>query len=386
MRRHILLLVNVDWFVVSHRLNLIEAAVKSGSKVTVVCGTTDVEHLKRIQHVGADYFSIKFDRSSFKISNIIMILIQLWRVFWRLKPDVVHAVTLVPIFCAGLLSFFHGRGCKFIYAFAGMGSIFVDPRNDSEIIVRLRHQMQKWLLLKFIGAFSGDFIVQNADDRQLLQRCLCGGDVNRIHLFRGSGVDLKVFRPRSRKKKTSKFCVGMISRLLVDKGIREYLAAVNILAEMKMEIEFLLMGDVDPGNPTSLAEKEVANLQRNRQLNWLGHVTNSSSLYQDLDLVVLPSYREGMPKTLLEAAACGLPVVTTDTVGCRDAIIPGKTGLLVPPRDPLALADSIKFFALNPMKAAKFGRDGRKFAEANFDQGIVISQHLRLYAGLGDRS
>lgn len=382
MKRHILLLVNVDWFVVSHRLNLIQAIVKSGSKVTVVCGTTDVVYQKQIQDVGADYISIKFERGSLRLSNLVKIFTQIFKVLQIVKPDVVHAVTVVPIFCTGLLSFFYGRGCKFIYAFSGMGSIFVDPSGGKKLGNRQKYRPLRWFLLRLIGVFRGDFIVQNEEDRRLLRSYLCSNNGNRIHLFKGSGVDLKLLRPRNGSKQAVTFSVGMISRLLVDKGIKEYLAAIDTLTDMPIKIEFFLMGDLDPGNPTSLTEKERENLAHNRQLKWLGHIKDIASIYRHLDLVVLPSYREGMPKTILEAAACGLPVVTTDVVGCRDAILPGKTGLLVPPRDAVALANAIKFFALNPSIARKFGREARKFAEANFDQESIVSQHLRLYTDL----
>jgi glycosyltransferase involved in cell wall biosynthesis len=171
----------------------------------------------------------------------------------------------------------------------------------------------------------------------------------------------------------------MSSRLLKDKGVIEYIEAAKILNECGLNIEFHLIGDIDPDNPTSLSKMELEHLNQQGYINMLGYRTDIAERYAASNIICLPSYREGFPKSLIEAAACGRAVVTTDVPGCRDAIIENKTGLLVPPRNATALADAIKKLAKDQKIRNQMGASGRALAEKLFSIENVVSQHLQIY-------
>ncbi|MCI5145880.1 MAG: glycosyltransferase family 1 protein, partial [Candidatus Electrothrix sp. AR3] len=223
-------------------------------------------------------------------------------------------------------------------------------------------------------------ILQNPDDRDLfLEHTLMKDE--RIYLIRGSGVDTDFFAPVQRKRSTH-FRVLLASRLLWEKGIREYVEAAALLTHRSETIEFLLAGDADPGNPTSVPQAEIRQWQAAGLVKVLGHVKDIRQLLDKVDLMVLPSYREGTPRGLLEAASTMLPLITTDAPGCREIVEDGINGLLVPVGDASTL-EKIEYLLDNPKICDTFGRAGREKVLQEFDQEMVFQQTWAVYQSLG---
>jgi glycosyltransferase involved in cell wall biosynthesis len=234
--------------------------------------------------------------------------------------------------------------------------------------------------------------VQNPDDvAAFLQAGLI--EPSRIRLIRGSGVDTERFRPvecdsshanpplregRGLKPLT----ILLASRLLWEKGIGEYVAAARQLRRDGIAAEFLLAGDPDPGNPASIAPERLAQWHREGAVTLLGHVDDMPALLAKTDIAVLPSYREGTPRSLLEAAACGLPLVASNAPGCREIVQHGINGLLVPIKDPIALADALRQLCQDPTVRQRMGQASRARALAEFDERIVFEQTLAVYGEL----
>ena len=203
---------------------------------------------------------------------------------------------------------------------------------------------------------------------------------SKVYTVRGSGVDLDVFQYVSEPK--GNVTVTFVARLLKDKGIREFIDASQILLSKGKEIKFYVSGDLDEGNPDSITKTEMVSWNNFPNVSILGFQKNIADLYSKSNIACLPSYREGLPKSLVEAAACGRAVVTTDVPGCRDAIEPNKTGLLVPVKNAEALADAIQYLAENTSFRKNMGVAGRALAKKDFAIGQVVAEHFEIYQKL----
>jgi glycosyltransferase involved in cell wall biosynthesis len=230
-------------------------------------------------------------------------------------------------------------------------------------------------------AFSGygaRLILQNPNDVVFFNRARLVESTS-VRLIPGSGVDCRRFTPNNKQRLKTRFRVLFAARLLWDKGLYEYVCAARELNTQGRDIEFLLAGDPDPGNPTSIPRKTVHAWADEGLLNWVGHIEDMPALFHSVDAVVLPSYREGLPKSLIEAGSCGLPLITTDVPGCRDVVTDGVNGLLVPIRNSKALAAAIARLHDSPELAARLGLAARERALREFDERIVIKQTLAIY-------
>ena len=222
-------------------------------------------------------------------------------------------------------------------------------------------------------------IVQNEDDlKALIQWGVLKGSKTR--LIKGSGVELKKFKNLNEPEGIPTICFA--ARLIKDKGVFEFVAAAKILKEQGVKARFLLAGDLDTNNPSGLSADDLNKLKNKGFIEIMGYYKDIASLYAKSNIICLPSYREGFPKSLIEAAAASRTVVTTDVPGCRDAIIPNKTGLLVPVEDSLKLAEALRWLIENPKKRITMGRAGRKLAEKEFPVKKIVNEHLDIYLDL----
>jgi glycosyltransferase involved in cell wall biosynthesis len=228
---------------------------------------------------------------------------------------------------------------------------------------------------------TGRLILQNHDDEELF-RANHLAKLNQIRVIRGSGVDIERFQPGRRALSDKMIRVLLATRLIYDKGIEEYVQAARILKEGGIEIEFLMAGAADAGNPSAVPEQAISRWQAERLLIPLGHIDDMHSLLKQVDIVVLPSYREGTPRILLEAASCGLPIVATDVPGCREIVKHQVNGLLVPVKNPYSLANAIKYLAENPHERERMGKEGRRIAVEEFSEKLVIRETLSVYREL----
>jgi glycosyltransferase involved in cell wall biosynthesis len=260
-------------------------------------------------------------------------------------------------------------------AISGLGYVFMQTAGSRGLLRRVALMLYRFAL----AGRDSRVIFQNAADRDVL---VAAGAVrpDQVVMLRGSGVDLDRFAPQPWPDEPVSIC--MASRLLRDKGVEEFAAAARMARDRGARLRWRLAGSPDPGNPASVDPALVRGWESAGLLEYVGECADVAALYAQSHIVVLPSYREGLPKSLIEAAACGRPVVTTDVPGCRDAVEPGVSGLLVPPRDARALADAVLRLADDASLRERMGAAGRALAERDFGLAGVVQAHLDLYAEL----
>ena len=375
--RKILFLVNVDWFFLSHRLPVAEAAKRQGFEVHIACGLTN--RLFELQNLGFLVHPLTLERSSASPFSALVSFFEIYRLLKSIRPDLVHSVTIKPVILAGIAArLVHVPAI--VAAVSGLGFVFV----AKGIVATLRRRLVKWLYRLAMGHWNLKVIFQNADDKAMLV-FLTGLTDTKTALIRGSGVDLQkyVVRPLPINERI----VMLAARLLLDKGVLQFVEAARILRSRcrgsTPVFRFVLVGEPDMANPTSVTTSQLKAWVDEGVIEHWGHRSDMPEVLSAASIVTLPSYYgEGLPKVLIEAAACGRAVITTDHPGCRDAIEPGVSGVLVPVRDARALADAIQDLLAHPDKSAAMGRAGRDLAERAFDVNQVVAAHLQIYEEL----
>jgi glycosyltransferase involved in cell wall biosynthesis len=377
VKRRLLIIVNVDWFFLSHRLPIALAARDAGFEVHLA--TKFTTHKAQLEAEGFNLHSLDIQRSNGSPVALLREFLSIFRVMRTVKADVAHLVTVKPVLLGGLAARVTRTG-GVLAAISGLGTIFVARGWRG----RLRRALVKQLYRLALGHQNVRVLVQNDDDRTLVLT------MTRLHddlvtLIPGSGVDTELFCPQPTVS-GGKLVVMFAGRLLRDKGIKEFFDAAKWLRDDpdigSDRVRFVLVGAPDPDNVTSLTTETVEGWQREGVIELWGSRTDMVETLNAADIVVLPSYREGLPKTLLEAAACGKAIVTSDVPGCRDAIIPGITGVLVNVRDSRSLAGGIKQLLVDQCLRRKMGEQGRKLAVERFTIQVVTQTHLALYDGL----
>lgn len=369
----ILLFANTDWYLYNFRLTLAQAIKAQGHDV--ICISPPGPYGAGLEASGCRWLPLPMDRRSLNLWTEVRLLQHLITLYRRIHPDLAHHFTLKCVGYGSLAA--RVAGVPTVNAITGLGHVFT----TDTLRTRLLRPAIRGLLRFCLNHPHSRLIVQNPDDREelLAQRLV---HAERIRLIRGSGVDTQRFRPRAGPRRPSPFRVLLAARLIWEKGVGEYAQAARQLRQEGLPIEFRLAGEPDPGNPTAVPQETIAEWQQQGSLTVLGHVDAMESLLADTDLMVLPSYREGTPRSLLEAAACGLPVITTDSIGCREVVEHGVNGLLVPPRNATALADAIRRFYHDPQECQRMGQAGRAKVLAEFDERLVIQQTLAVYREL----
>jgi len=371
--RCLLFVVNNPAFFMSHRVPVALAAQKAGYDVHVA--TMDGPAVADIQALGMTHHAIPMTRSGKHPLQELGTLLALVRLFRRLRPDVVHLVTIKPVLYGGIAARI-ARVPGMVAAISGLGFVFL----SNSLKMRLVRAVVARLYRVALGHPNSRVIFQNANDRDLL-KSLGAVREDQVVIIRGAGVDLDAYRPTP-EPPAPPVVVTMVARLLRDKGVQEFVQAAKLLRERGVPVTMQLVGGLDAGNPTSATQADVDAWQQDGCVQALGERSDVAALYAAAHIAVLPSYREGLPKSLIEAAACGRAVVTTDVPGCRDAIEPNVTGLLVPVRDAAALADAIERLAQDAALRQAMGTAGRALAEREFDINQVARIHVALYDAL----
>ncbi len=368
----LLFIVNSPNFFLSHRLNLALAARRIGHEVHVA--TAEGDSIRAITDQGLIHHTVPLSRSGQHLGRELASIFALRRLMKRLAPDLVHLVTIKPVLYGGVAARLAGVPAV-VAAVSGLGTVFVAQGGRAALV---RH-MVRMLYRAALGHRNLAVIFQNPDDRAALTN-IGAVQEHQARLIRGSGVALAncplVPEPEGPP------VVTMAARLLRDKGVVEFVEAARLLARRGVAVRFRLIGSPDPGNPTSITPDELTVWEKEGLVELPGYLTDIPSQYAQSHIVCLPSYREGLPKSLVEAAACGRVVVTTDVPGCRDAIDPGKSGVLVPPRDAMALADAIQCLVENSEERRAMGRAGRELAEREFAIERIVDAHLAIYREL----
>ena len=372
LKKKLLFLVNVDWFFLSHRLPIAIEALNKGYEVHVATGITD--KLGVLQSYGFVVHPLAIGRSSTGLWGELRTFWNIFRLFKQVQPNIVHLVTIKPVLFGGIAARLAGVS-SVVAAISGLGFVFLAKGTKAEILRFLVSTLYRLAL----GKSNLKVICQNSNDRETLVR-IAGLKPDRVVIIPGSGVDLSAYAVKPHSKGVP--VVIMAARLLRDKGIYEFVAAAQLLKQRNVDVRFRLVGDPDPDNPATVSQDELSAWRNEGVVEVLGYRDDIANLFAESSIVVLPSYREGFPKVLIEAAACGRAVITTDVPGCRDAIEPGQTGLLVPVKDPTALADAIQRLIDDPELYESMGRAGRVLAERTFAIEKVVDTHMEVYREL----
>ena len=281
-----------------------------------------------------------------------------------------HHVAVQPI-VLGSAAAVRARVPVTVNAFTGLGTALIARNTKTRLVRPFLRPALGWALRRS----RSHTIVQNPDNARFVESL--GVSSKRISLVCGAGVDLRQFRPQPEPEGPVR--VTMVSRLLRDKGVREFVDAAALVRDTRNDVVFTLVGTPDEGNPSSVSSRQVRSWADAGRLEWWGYREDIADVLARSHIAVLPSYGEGMPKTLLEAAACGRPIVATDVPGCRDVVRHGVNGLLVPARDARALADAITALADDPARRAAMGAEGRRRAEEEFAAARIHRETLQVY-------
>jgi glycosyltransferase involved in cell wall biosynthesis len=362
----LLFFVTEDYYFVSHRLPLAVAAKAEGYDVCVVTRVRESGDI--IRRSGLRLIPFKNARSSLNPFTELVTLFRLIQLYRRERPDIVHHVALKAVLYGTIAARLAGNPTV-INAIAGMGWLFTSGAGLARWLKPVVRRALKPVLS------SGVALVQNPDDARLLAQF--GVPTSRIRRVAGSGVDLRLFHPCSISNGVP--VVVLPARLLWDKGVGDFVAAARVLRQRGIQARFLLDGEPDPANPATIRLDQVARWVREGVVEHLGWVADMPELLARCHLVCLPSYREGLPKSLIEAAAAGKSIVTTDVPGCREVVRDGENGILVPPRNVDALADALARLIENPALREQMGARSRMRAEQEFGLDTVIQQMLAIY-------
>jgi glycosyltransferase involved in cell wall biosynthesis len=363
----ILLFANTDWYLYNFRLSLAKELRASGHEVILVSAPGPFEPL--LQESGFRWVSFPLSRQGINPFYELRTLWRLTRLYQELGPDIVHHFTIKPVLYGSTAAHIL-RIPGIINSITGLGHLFIDP----EPITRLLRRLASWLYR--LNLRGTEVIFENPEDRKIFIEWKFIKP-EQGHLILGTGVDVERFRPTS--KENDPPIVLFSSRILVTKGILEYVEAIRILKKKGIHARFALAGATDMGNPASIPEEQIDAWKQSGLVEWWGWQSDMPVALARTDIFCLPSYREGVPNALLEATACGLPIVTTDTPGCRDVVTNGVNGLLVPIKDAQAVADALELLINDAELRRRMGSAGRELA-INFSNIKINRETLAVYS------
>jgi len=369
----LLMVVNSARVFLTHRLPIGRAAQAEGFQVHVAA-LADEESQRAIEQEGFVFHAIQLSRSGMNPWREWSSIRSLAKLYGTLKPDIVHHVTIKPVLYGSLVARWLNVPCV-VNGISGLGYIFIAPGIKAALI----RAAVKCVYRAALGHPNATVIFQNPDDLgafvrdHLVRR-------ERTALVRGSGVDLTRFKPSPQPG--GAILVVLPARMLWDKGVAEFVAAAGRLVADGVKARYALVGDSDPGNPAAVPPEQLNQWRREGIVEWWGHRDDMPEVFAQAHIVCLPSYREGLPKALIEAAACARPIITTDVPGCREIVHHNDNGLLVPARNAAALAAALKQLIEDGALRRRMGGRGRQRAEEEYSDQRIASEHLAVYRTL----
>jgi glycosyltransferase involved in cell wall biosynthesis len=372
MTRKILYLVSEDWYFVSHRLPMARAAKRAGYEVHVA--TRVDECGDEITREGFVLHPIHWRRGSVNPLRLLMAVLETRRIYRQLRPDLVHHVAVVPAVVGSLAVL--GLPIVRLNALAGLGFAFTSDTTRARAVRPFARPLLRWLLKRP----RTTVLVQNPDDYAVVASL--GLRKEAIALIPGSGVDTDALV--ALPEPAGRFTIAFVGRLLDDKGVHSLVQAHKLLNKRGAAVQTLLAGEPDPFNPASIPTRVLDEWRQIANLRLLGHVDEIRTVWAQAHVAVLPSRREGLPMSLLEAAACGRPLTATDVPGCREIAREGVNALLVPPDDAEALANAIATLMTDRDLRARFGKASRQIAVDEFSSIRIGDQITALYSRLLD--
>ena len=367
-------LVTEDWYFLSHRLPMAQAAKAAGYDVHVI--TNVGSHGDAIVELGFELHHVRWRRGGINPIDLAALIGVVRGCYRSIAPDLVHHVALEPTVIGSLAAL--GLPTICLNAVTGWGFALTSAKPRA----RVARAAIEWILPRLLARRRSFALVQNDDDRTALAGL--GVRDDRIFLIAGSGVDTELLRPLP--EPGGRITIGFVGRLLESKGLRTLVAAHDLLARRGCAVRLLIAGDTDAANPDAISRAEIATWEAKRGIELLGHVSDIRQVWTAAHIAVLPSRREGLPKSLLEAAACGRPLVATDVPGCRAVARAGVNALLTPADDAAALADAIETLAQDEALRRRFGAASRRLAEAEFASQSIGRATVALYDRLLGKS
>ncbi len=372
--KKVALIANSSWYLYNFRLAFMEALRTHGYDVVLIA--PEDSYSEKLRQLGYRFRPLPLDRKGMNPFGDLVSLITLARWYRVERPEIAHHYT-VKCILYGSIAAALSKVPSVVNSVTGLGHLFL---SNSLLVKALRFFLVR--VYRILARRHGvHFLFQNPDDLAAFTRL---GIVipGKFTLVRGSGIDVERFRPASNSGSGATVRILFGSRLLKEKGLHELRRAGLLLQKKKLPFELIFAGDIDEGNPSSLTFAELSEWQREGWMRWLGHVDEMQELLRSVHIAVLPSWREGLPRSLLEAAACGLAIVATDVPGCREVVEHERTGLLVPVRDPEALAAALERLVRDPALRARLGASARARAEAEFGDQEVFRKTTDIYKAL----
>lgn len=371
-RARVLFVTNVEWYFLKHHLLLARALRARGLEVAVAAAV-ERNQGDAISAAGFRFIALRMERRSASVPDVLRGIAELYRLYRKEMPDLIHHATIKPVICGSIAARL-ARAPAVLNTIPGLGYIFIGQDRKS----RLRRRAA---ILAYRAALAGSpslAIFQNPDDRDLfLQHGIV--QPGRSRLIRGVGVNIEKFQPSAAVAPGDVPIVLLASRLLWSKGVGELVEATRLLKAKGMRFRTVLAGEPDDSNPDSLPRSMLRQWEREGIIEWWGLRDDMPAVMHEATVVVLPSYREGLPTVLVEAAAAGKPVIAADVPGCREIVRHGENGLLVPPRDPGATAEAVARLLGDAALRAEMGRRGREIVAREFSDEVVIRQMLQVY-------
>ncbi|MBT4732070.1 glycosyltransferase family 4 protein [Candidatus Woesearchaeota archaeon] len=370
----LIIVVNELWFFLSHRLPIALAARDAGYEVHIASRSGTSSEIKQLNQESLQFHPISFRRSSTGLWQELKTLNELRRLYKEIHPDIVHHVTIKPVLYGTLAARWVG-GIQILNAISGLGYLFIAQGWKASI-------RKKLLLLGYRAILRSKkvwILFQNPDDQALFtqHKIIFPGHKS---IIKGSGVDLQQFAYSPTPE--GKVKIILVARMLWDKGVGEFVESATRLKQQGLDADFVLVGSTDPGNPKSISTKQLEQWNELGVVKWLGERIDIAQLLIESHIAVLPSYREGLPKSLIEAAAIGRAIVATNVPGCREVVKDGENGILVSVKNVKELTTAIQKIINNPELLISMGKKSRLIAEQEFSIQQVVKQTLKLYKRL----
>jgi glycosyltransferase involved in cell wall biosynthesis len=363
------IVLNTSWNIYNFRLALIHALRNVGYKVILIAPKD--EYSQKLEEEGFLYYDIKMNNKGINPFEDLLLIHDFYKIYRKVKPDILLNYTIKPNIYSSLAA--KCLGIPVINNITGLGTVFLNNNLSSHIA--------RWLYK--ISLRNNSVVFQNRDDMRLfIEKKLI--EEKSVTLIPGSGIDTERFKSAESVSRNTKFTFLMIARLIKDKGIEEYIEAIRLVHQSKNreKCTFKILGALYLSNPTAISQKELDSWIEEGLIEYLGHSDNVQEEIEKVDCVVLPSYREGLSRVLLEASSMAKPIITTDVPGCRDVVDSGVNGYLVKVKNSVELAEAMERMVNLPLEElTRMGEEGRKKVVNNFSQEKVIAKYLSLLQG-----
>ena len=378
MKKKLCFIANVDWGFISFRLPIAQEAQKQGYEIHLITELTNKDNSVRTLKENNIYIhNMEFKRSNSNPVHLFFLLVKIIKKLKLIKPDIVHLITIKAVLIGGLAARIANIN-KVVIAITGLGYTFI----QEGMIAQFRRFLLTLLYKASLNTKKVHLIFQNHDDRKEILEIVNNRDI-KYSLIPGSGVNLSSF-PYTEETIYDKPKVLMIGRLLKDKGILEFVEAANILKNREIKSEFIAIGEIDEGNPASLDGKSLKKISSLNLVNFKGYVKDVAKEIKESNIVVLPSYREGFPKALIEASSIGRALIACDVPGSREAVIHKENGLIVKPREAEDLAKAIEHLLNDDDRRKRMGLKSTAIAERKYDINKVVQTHIEIYKNKHD--